>query len=479
MTAADFLTAINAAAADDPLSPATLSLRLEYAQSLSDAAGSDCQQQLDTAQSQLDQVAARTALEVVLPLARAQIADTTYRIHLARAACGHQTPDGNELAQARDAAASAATLYHDALDYPSSAIMQFNVAATDQKLGDTDGAVTALHTAIAMDRDYGLRQDAQDNTRLLLEWTEGNATDADATAELKDFPARNAAFQFKWSPNDADIALTADDISVLRDKIYRSHAASTLKRHIRTDPEGWAVTNEPGQGTYDLSEWPSNLAQLEWPLAYFLATALLEKPNTKIGSTGDFNSVTDAQAYATTLAQQVTAQVLQRVAWTGTVRGTIADAMSPEFIEARARQDYGLATATWIGAKLDQGAWYQMTTQLFLPGLGLGHYLIQHDIRFAFTRQLPCTADKPDHLCDEIVVHAIPDTKDLQSALKEVGLTDKQAAAVWSRTDMRLVVDPDTLLPYASEVTRNWYDDAGKADPMIESLRTIATMAYH
>ena len=149
-------------------------------------------------------------------------------------------------------------------------------------------------------------------------------------------------------------------------------------------------------------------------------------------------------------------------------------------------QDYGLETGTWIGAKLDQGAWYQMSTPLFLPGLGLGHYLIKHDINFAFTRQVPCAADAPERLCAEIVVHATPDADDLKATLetaaRQLKYPQKQTLHYWSTTELRLVVDPDTLLPYSRDTRQYWYiglDGAGQSEPIIESLRTVSTSVYH
>ena len=51
--------------------------------------------------------------------------------------------------------------YRDGLDYQSAAIMQFNAAATEHALGDQgDAAISALEAAIAMDRDFGFRDDA-------------------------------------------------------------------------------------------------------------------------------------------------------------------------------------------------------------------------------------------------------------------------------------------------------------------------------
>jgi hypothetical protein len=162
-------------------------------------------------------------------------------------------------------------------------------------------------------------------------------------------------------------------------------------------------------------------------------------------------------------------------------------AFSADFIESRAMQDYGMETGTWIGAKLEQGVWYQMSTQLFLPGLGLGHYLIDHDVSFAFTRQVPCTSDPSAHLCAEIVMHAIPIANDLKSALQDLSqqlkFSNRQALHHVSVTDIRLVIDPDTLLTYVCDTRQYWYStlvgSPQKGDPIIESIRTVSTSVYH
>ena len=126
----DFEAAISRFQQEDPQSPQMLDARLDYADFLSDAAGSDCAQKLAAAQSQLDMAAARPGIDLVLPLAPARIADGEYRVHLARATCGSQTPSESELRQALAAAEKAIARYRDAFDYQSAAIMQFDVAAT-------------------------------------------------------------------------------------------------------------------------------------------------------------------------------------------------------------------------------------------------------------------------------------------------------------------------------------------------------------
>jgi tetratricopeptide (TPR) repeat protein len=502
--ATDFEAAIVRFQQEDPQSPQMLNARLDYADFLSDAAGPDCGQKLTAAQSQLDIVAARPAIDVLLPLAPARIADGEYRIHLARATCGNQTPSTSELQQALEAAQHAVGLYRDALDYQSAAVMQFNVAATYQQLNDAGHALAALEAAIAMDRDYGFRKDAEDNTRLVLQWKGQKADDSDVAAVMKDFPARAADFKFNWHDSDADVAVSVDETSLIQGKVIHSHGAIQLTRHVRAAGGNWAVSNERGPPDVDPGDWPADAKVSEWSMLYFIATALLQAPGIEIGRNGDFKRVPDAESFGTDLAHQIFAQISAQVGKTGdapsgnaiklnvspafspegtTVVRNLSPALPPGFIESKAEQDYGLQTATWIGAKLDQGIWHQMQTPLFLPGLGLGLYVAQHDISFAFTRQVPCTADAPDHLCAEIVVHALPDQDDLKStfddAESDLELSERQSMYYWPRTDLRLVIDPDTLMLYTCEMRQGWYDKVGKSEPIIEQVKTISTFAYH
>jgi tetratricopeptide (TPR) repeat protein len=499
--AADFEVAIVRFQQEDPQSPRMLNARLDYADFLSGAAGPDCEQKLTAAQSQLDMVAARPAIDVLLPLAPARIADGEYRIHLARATCGSAAP--LELQHALEAAQRAIGLYRDALDYQSAAVMQFNVAATYQQLNDADDALAALEAAVVMDREYGLRKDAEDNSRLLLQWKNQKADDSDVAAVMKDFPARTVDFKFNWHDSDADVAVSVDETSLIQGKVIHSHGATQLTRHVRVAGGDWAVTNERGPASYDPGDWPADAKVSEWSMLYFIATGLLQRPNIEVARNGDFKDVPDAQNFGTNLAAQIVAQISAQVGKTGdaltagaiklnvspafspegtTVVRNLSPALPPGFIEAKAAQDYGLQTATWIGAKLEQGVWHQMQTPLFLPGLGLGLYVARHDISFAFTRQMSCTADAPVPLCAEIVVHALPDQDDLKSvfddAESDLKLSDRQSMYYWPRTDLRLVIDPDTLTLYAYDMRQSWYDKVGKSEPIIEQVKTTATFAY-
>jgi tetratricopeptide (TPR) repeat protein len=492
--ATDFETTIARLEARDPGSPETLNARLQYADFLSGSDSGDCHKRLDMAQAQLDAVGQRPALQVLLPLGPAKLDSGAYKIHTARADCDPLLRRV-ELQKALEAAREAVSHYRDGLDYQSAAIMQFNAAATEHALGDQAAAISALEAAIAMDRDFGFRDDAEDNIRLLRHWRGEDESDAAIAALMKDFPARKAEFKFHWSSTDADVEINVDDTSMIHGEIVRGRGSVGLKRHVRANSTGWKVSNESGKSSYELGHWPADTAKLQWWAMYFMARALLQVPTIDIGKDGDFRSVGSPQAFGKTLATDVSTQISAQVGEitsdapprsADAVMRDLSPAFSQEFIDYSAMQDYGMETGTWIGAKLEQGVWYQMSTPLFLPGLGLGHYIVEYDVNFAFTRQVPCKAESPDRLCAEIVVHATPRADALKAALKEAGrqinIPDQQSMYGWSVTDLRLVVDPDTLLPHICDIRQYYYGAIEgadqKSDSLIESIRTVSTSVY-
>ena len=70
----------------------------------------------------------------------------------------------------------------------------------------------------------------------------------------------------------------------------------------------------------------------------------------------------------------------------------------------------------------------------------------------------------------------------LDEAGSELKFTRGQAWRYWSTTDLRLVVRPETLVPYVNDMRLSWYaaiDGAGQPEPLIESEHVVATYSYH
>jgi tetratricopeptide (TPR) repeat protein len=495
-SAGDFEAAIARLEQPDPQAPDALDARLQYAGFLADATADadkgDCQAQLDKAQAQLDIVAARPATQILLPQGPAKLAGVAYNIHAARADCDGASRTG-ELNKALDAARDAARLYRAELDYQSAAIMQFDVAATLHALNDTRAAITALQTVIAMDREFGFRDDAEDNIRLLQHWQGEDESDARIADLMKDFPARTAEFKFAWAQGDSRMDIAATETNLTGGQIVQSTGRIALQRHVRLDKPDWTVSYDTAaKASLDLGHWPANPDILfERFTAYLLTLALLETPNYKVTGTGDFDDVRNPDNFSKALLAEVStafgAQMPADASGTAkTLVQNLRTVLQPGYLETNTAQTYSLETATWAGATLKQGTWYQMTAPLLLPGLGLSQYfLVTHNIDFSYARSVPCTADDTAKACAEIVIHATPEPRDLARAHVQMSSTFHMptfdALHYWSSINMRLVVRPGTLEPILSDMRKSWYvavDGAPKSDSVISSERVVTTTTY-
>ena len=335
--------------------------------------------------------------------------------------------------------------------------MQFNAAATEHDLGDQPAAISALQAAIGMDRDYGFRDDAEDNIRLLQRWRGEDESDAKITQLMKDFPARTAEFKFDWSASEADVAIDTSDANLAAGTVIHSHGAIVLKRHVRQDQRGWDVSYDPGTPAIEMGDWPPKNEVLQRFTAYLLATGLLRTPKFSVDHAGDFEVVREARDYGETLSAQVAARSGGEAPHDAHVAGSLKAlaenlklAFSADNVQANAQEQYNLETATWAGAKLQQGVWYQMSAPLFVPGLGLGQFLVNHDIQFSFTRMVACAPGDAEPSCAEIVVHATPAAEDLKNNItllsRALYHSDANSMHYWSTIDLRLVVKPETLV---------------------------------
>jgi tetratricopeptide (TPR) repeat protein len=474
--------------ARDPQSPDTLNARLSYAVFLAKIGTGDCQSHLDNAQSQLDLAKANPALGVVLPAGQARSSDAEYQIHLARAACGgtesHKAESRNtELRAALESAQRAVALYRDAFDAVSMVTMQFNCAVAHHDLGDNVAAISALQTAIAMDREYGYADDAEDNYSQLLQWIGQKADDDQLNARMQDFPERSATLAFDWFPSDAGVKFESDYTQVEDGDTLNVHSSRESQRHVRKGLGSWKVSFEPAEAHFDLAKAPLKDPALQG-LATSLAGSLLQFHDFDLARNGEFDGSAggfkfgfrvraDVKALTSALAARgtPTAQLMRSVG------KALSAQLSQDVIDDLVAQDYNFETGTWVGATLDQGVWYDMTAFLSLPLEP--HVLVKHDIEFAYTRPIPCTDDSKETDCIEIVLHATPDPailKEMLGALaRSTRLPRGQLLQLQARTDMRLIVDPLNLVAYRRDMRRYSYWANGAAGPnhsLIESDKT-------
>ncbi len=485
-SAKDLAASIERFNARDPQSPDTLNARLAYAVILAHMDGGDCRTRLQSAQSQLDLVNASPALDVALPAGLARAADAEYQVHLAKAACvGSQPPDApshdpklrnTELHSALDAAQRAVGLYREGFDAISMASMQFNCAVAHHKLGDTAAAISALQAAIATDRDYGYEDDAENNYSLLLQWSNQEAGPEQVAARMQDFPERSATLAFGWFPSDAQVLIDSAYSQVADGVAWGFHSTRKALRSVRKGFASWKVSFQPAEAHFGLVDAPLSDPGLDG-LANSLAGMLGQFHDFEVARNGEFDGVSAdskfhsrVRADVKTLTGELAARSIPHAQLMLAVAEALKARRPPDVIESLVAERYNFETGTWIGATLDQGVWYNMTAALSLalePQV-----FVKHEIEFAYTHPVPCSADAAETTCIEIVLRATPDPAILAEMLGNLarsGLQRRQHPELLARTDMRLILDPVTLVAYRRDMRQYSYWWNGVKDPS-ESL---------
>jgi len=464
--------------ARDPHSPDTLNARLSYAVFLAKSEGGECQSRLDSARNQLELAKANPALGVVLPSGQARLSDAEYQVHLARAACSGSEPREaesrtTELRAALESAQRAVALYRDAFDAVSMVTMQYNCSVVHHDLGDSAAAISALQAAIAMDREYGYADDAEDNYSQLLQWNGQKADDDQVAAHMEDFPERSATLAFDWFPGDAGVRFESDHTQVEDGETSSVHGTREAQRRVRKGLGSWKVSFEPRTAHFELAN-PTLKDPALQGLATSLAGILLQFHDFELARSGEFDSRAGSFRFASRVRADVKA-LMSDLAARGTptaplmrsVGKVLSAQLSQNVIEALVAQDYNFETGTWIGATLDQGVWYDMTAFLSLPLEP--QVLVKHQIEFAYTRPISCTEDGKETACIEIVLHATPDPAILREMLGKLAhsahLPSQQQPQLQARTDMRLIVDPLNLVAYRRDMRRYSYWSNGTAGP--------------
>jgi hypothetical protein len=479
-SAKQFTASIDAFNAVDPQSPDTLSARLTYANFLTRIEGGDCRAHLDEAQKQLNLVTAGRAFALVLPAASAHVASIEYQLHLQRASCGAgAAARDHELHAALEAAQRAVDLYRDAFDAVSMVTMQFNVGVAYHNLGDDAAAAAALHTTLDLDREYGYADDAADNYRVLLQWSNEDTGPEKIAAWMKDFPQRSATMSFGWFESDANLTTQSDVLLLAGGDVVHLQTLRTAQRHVRKHWRSWLVSYQLDDPHFEFDQ-PTN-ERLVVPFENSLAHVLAKFHDFRVSHEGDFDESkgdfgfyfrarADTKALVRDLGGE-SSQLAHRI-------GVAVRAKLPNAIEGRIAEQYNLETGTWIGATLEQGVWYDMSAALAFP-LGT-NFSVTHKIQFGYTRAIPCLPDSSQLSCIEIVLRATPDPTLLKVTLdalaSQAHLAPGQVPRLWSITTIRLVTDPATLWTYSRETRSQlyWRDaESGPDQSLIDSEKTL------
>jgi hypothetical protein len=358
-------------------------------------------------------------------------------------------------------------------------------------LGDDARSIASLEIALDLDREYGFRQDAEDNNQLLMRWKAGDGAAAESAAgRMQDFPQRSVALKFGWTPCDMEVEIQVDFSRVAANKVNHASGSASVKGHIRKDHRPWLESFEPLVTVNDADVRSDGAADLNL-LAVLFTRALRQHPDIVLSQKGDLVDVVDSRKAARQLSAATRAlirdrapagEIAARLSWQPSHQMDVA--FAPDTIEAKAAEDYSLATGAWIGATLDQGVWYRMSAALIMPGID--DILLPNDVEFAYTRNVPCTTGSAAPSCVEIVLHATPQQEPLDTVREQMArdlhLPRGRAVQYWSTSYLRIVTDPNTLMTHASDARRYWHVSTGSADPsapITASERIVSTFMYH
>jgi tetratricopeptide (TPR) repeat protein len=483
----EYVAAIDKDNALDPQSPETINTRLGYADFLAKAAGGACGIRLDRAQEQLEFARKTPVIGIAIPSGLAHASDVEYQILFARASCPRPGSTREQELRAAIAAAERSTgLYRESLDAVSMATMQFNAAVAYHALGDTAAAITALQTAIDMDREYGFEDDAADNYQMLLQWNNQEAGPQQVEALMRDFPQRSVTLSFGWAEGDSNVQLAVDYSQLASGEVLRYRGTRNAQRQVRKGLISWAVSYNEADPRFDFTGVPNTDSRVQG-FGISLSRMLLQFHDFSVAHSGDFNDSEHNFRFAKRVRADAKALGHGPVS-RGDVAKQLVRSIGDETsmlqkFDGLIAEDYNLGTGTWIGSTLEQGVWYEMEAPLSLtiaPQIAL-----THKIEFAFTRQVPCTTESVELKCVEIVLRARPDAAALQSILgrvsQELHLPRSQSPQLWSLTYMRLVTDPGSLQPYSREIRRHVYwaiSAARPNDSLIESEKTVLEIRY-
>jgi tetratricopeptide (TPR) repeat protein len=457
----------------DPQSPDTLNARLAYAVFLTRKDAGDCRVRLEGAQSQLNLVKGNPALDTTLPAGLARATDVDYRIHSARAACGAAELREAELRAALGSAQLAVELYRNAYDAVSMVTMQFNSSVAYHDLGDSAAAILALQEAINMDREYGYAEDAEDNYALLLQWKSEAASPDQVAARMQDFPERSATLAFGWFPSVSEVKVESDYTQIADGEVSTVHGTRSAQRRVRKGLTSWGVSFQAAPAHFDLAIPPTQEPALQG-LATSLAGMLLQFHDFELARNGDFGDAKGGYKFGSRVradVSELTRDLDSRGTPTAQLMRSVSKALSaqqsPDVTDSLVAENYNFETGTWIGATLEQGVWYNMMASLSLPLEP--QVFVWHEIEFAYTHPVPCLADAKEAACIEIVLHATPDPAVLEEMLRALArgarLPRAQLPKLQAITDMRLVVDPVTLVAYRRDVRRYSYWSDGTTGP--------------
>jgi hypothetical protein len=445
----------------DQKHPDFIAAQLDYAQVLArNTSTGNCDARLPAADAHFKIASESLVTPLVLKGARGRVPVVGYYLEMARSRCSADAPQAAALQAALKYARDAVAGYRALFMYEPMTIMQFNVAQTLHDTGDEAQALKELQSAIDLDRTFGFKADAEENFRTLNAWQKKEISDTDVSAFSASFAPRSVTLKFGWRPTKVEATGTFDNATYEGGSVRHSKFSLPMTGTIKSEKDDLVYEVKVGEPKLDASNLGSDV---EKKVVALMARVFGRMPVAVISKTGEFKEVRDLDAFSKQMNAEIDKAVKQAVpesdpryaAVKAATDEELRPAATPGNLTARIQQDYSLETGIWNGATLEQNGWVSLPLTLSMNGTPQGY--IEHTVQAVFSRRLPCGAGLPAEGCVELVLEAVPTEKAVAEVMQKLQDSDKGRLDYAAATRVRLVVDPETLVPYESETLRYTY----------------------
>lgn len=487
-------------AAVDPLQPATLAERIGFAAFLVTNAGGDCLPRLAAAEQQIAPVlSAGPGTLVAQPDALPDATSILQGIQHKRGLC---TEDAQAARASLEASVAtglrAIELHRENWNFEQMAIALFNVGSARRDLGDLAGALQALEQVLAWDAEFGLLDEQASDHEVLLRWR-GDGAEPDPRA-LEAYEAglaqRKAQLRFAWQPYEAQWSSESERATAAGDRVVATRTRVRGVTAARREGEDWVLqarVTAPAEVSGD-APGDTDAARLQRLVAGSLASGM---PDVVVGADGAFRELRNLGEFRASMIAAVEKAVLEARPGADAekrlpeLRRVLDVALSAELLTSNAAQEWTMSVATWIGADLDHGDWYELTFEEPIPGLS--ERPVKRTMRFKLSRWVPCAADGPPR-CVEILAAVVPDRDSTRLAVNDfvrrilpAGASRAEAEATLASVSYevdaryRLVTEPETLRPWSMETRKFIYIatvDGGKRSVQARRERQLSGSTY-
>ncbi len=133
--------------------------------------------------------------------------------------------------------------------------------------------------------------------------------------------------------------------------------------------------------------------------------------------------------------------------------------LTDEQLQASIASEWNQAVGAWLGADLDRGDLYELSYEETVPAFN--NVTVPMRSTFKFVERVPCNGDSPERRCVKLEMRSFVDPEGLAAAIESflsqlpAGQDRPQIEAMRQESVVRLVTEPDTLIPHLMESAKH------------------------